>query len=226
MLALIACLPFWPLRRLSYRTFFGYRFGRGARISMLSLVDAKELVMDEGARIRGAFNLFLNLHELRMGAFATIGGPRLGGNRVRGTSNKRGYPRAALRLGPCAIVELEHYFDVCADVEIGANSVIGGLGTVFFTHTFHRPEFEPIVVGPDVYVGSHCRFQMGTAVPRGSVVGMGAVVTRPSDAAGALFGGVPARVIAEDARYDAAAALALRGRPYFDGSRVIHPKAG
>lgn len=224
-LALISAIPGWPLRKLFYRAFFGYRFGTNARIAMYSIVDAKKLTMAEGAKIRGAGNVMLNLHELDMGPFATIGGPRFGGNRIRGTANKPTYPPAALRIGPCAIIELDHYFDLCADIELGANVVVGGLGTVFFTHTFHRAEFEPIRIGRDVYIGSNARFQMGASVGDGCIVGMGAVVVKPTEATGALVGGVPAKVIAEDAEYDARAAFALRRRPYFDGERVIHPPA-
>lgn len=223
-LALISAVPGWPLRRVLYRLLFGYRFGRGARIAMYSIVDARTLTMAEGARIRGAGNVILSLRELDMGPYATMGGPRFGGNRVRGTANKPSYPPAALRIGPCAIVELDNYFDVCADIELGANVVIGGLGTVFFTHTFHRPEFEPIRIGRDVYVGSNCRFQMGASVADGCIVGMGAVVVKPIEAEGALVGGVPAKVIAEDAAYDAPAAFRLRRRPYFDGERVVMPE--
>jgi serine acetyltransferase len=66
---------------------------------------------------------------------------------------------------------------------------------------------------------------MGTSVGDGCIVGMGAVVVKPIEATGALIGGVPAKVIAENAEYDAPAAFALRRRPYFDGERVIHPPA-
>lgn len=222
-LALIGVLPGWPLRRALYSALFGYRFGKGARIAAFSLIDARKLTMAEGARIRGASNVILNLHELEMGAYATIGGPRFGGNRVRGTANKRSYPHATLRLGPCAIVELEHYFDVCADVEIGANTVIGGLRSVFFTHTFHEPEFRPIHIGRDCYVGSNCKFQMGVSVADGCAVGMGAVVVKSIETPGALAAGVPAKVVREDAGLDTRAAFALRRRPYFDGQRVIQP---
>lgn len=222
-LSLISAVPGWPVRRWLYRAFFGYRFGKGARIAMFSVVEAERLSMAEGARIRGVKNLLLNLHELDMGAYATIGGPRFGGNRVRGTAHKPGYPAAALRMGPCSIIEVEHYFDLCADIELGANVVVGGLGSVFFTHTFHRPEFEAIRIGDDVYVGSNCRFQMGTSIADGCVVGMGAVVVKPITTKGALVGGVPARVIAENADYDPAAAFALRRRPYFRDGRVDHP---
>lgn len=224
-LAIISAIPGWPLRAGLYRLFFGYRFGEGARISMLSIVDARRLTMAEGAKIRGAGNALLNLHELEMGPYATIGGPRFGGNRVRGTANKPSYPEAALRLGACSIVEIDHYFDVCADIELGPNVVVAGLGTVFFTHTFHRAEFEPIRIGRDVLIGSNCRFQMGTSVADGCVVGMGAVVVKPFESPGALLGGVPAKIVSEDAGYDAPAAFALRRRPYFDGERVVHPPA-
>ncbi len=226
LLTLISAVPGWPLRRLLYSTLFGYRFGKGARIAMLSVVDARQLDMAEGAKVRGAKNLLLNLHELTMGPYSRIGGPRLGGCRAVGTAHKPGYPHAALRLGPCSVIEMEHYFDVCADIEFGANVIVGGLGSYFFTHTFHRPEFMPIHIGNNVYVGTNCRFQMGSSVGDGCIVGMGAVVVRPIEATGALLGGVPAKVIAEDAEYDAPAAFVLRGSPYFDGERVVHPSAG
>lgn len=224
LLAIIGVLPGWPLRRALYRALFGYRFGKGARIAAFNVIDARTLTMAEGAKIRGAGNIVLNLHELDMGPYATIGGPRQGGNRVRGTANKPSYPHAALRVGPCAIVELEHYFDVCADIEIGANVVLGGLRSVFFTHTFHEPEFRPIRIGRDVYVGSNAKFQMGVSVADGCIVGLGAVVVKDIETPGALAAGVPAKVVREDAGYDPRAAFAMRRRPYFDGERVVMPE--
>ncbi len=226
ILTLVAALPGWPLRRLAYRALFGYRFGRGARIAWLNIIDARELELAQGAQIRGFGNVLLNLHRLEMGPYATIGGPRFGGNRVRGTGHKHGYPPATFRMGACSIVEIEHYLDLCADIDIGANTVIAGLGSTFFTHAFHEPEFRPIRIGRDVLVGSNARFQMGVSVADGCVIGIGAVVVRDIGTPGALAGGVPARVIREDAGYDAPSAFALRRRPYSapDGT-IVQPEA-
>lgn len=226
ILALIGALPGWPVRRVLYSALFGYRFGGGARIAWGNLVDARGLDMAEGAKIRGMGNVLLNLHELTMGPFATIGGPRFGGNKVRGTAHKKAYPCAAMRLGACAIIEVDHYFDLCADIDIGANTVIGGIRSVFFTHTFHEPEFRPIRLGRDIYVGSNCRFQMGVDVADGCIVGMGAVVVKSLEATGALVGGVPAKVLRDDAGYVAKDAFALRRRPYADmDGQVVEPAA-
>ncbi len=79
-LMLVAITPGWPLRRFLYRMLFGFKFGHGARVGMLNILDIRSLEMDEGASIRGIGNVFMSVHAVKMGPYSRIGSPRVGRN--------------------------------------------------------------------------------------------------------------------------------------------------
>jgi acetyltransferase-like isoleucine patch superfamily enzyme len=222
-LALIAITPGWPLRRFLYRTLFKFTFARGARVGMLNLLDIRSLTMEEGASIRGIGNVFMSVNRVEMAPYSRIGSPRVGLNLFRGTANKKTYPQSTLRLGPCTLVTLFHYFDLCGDITFGANCVVGGIRSVFFTHALYLPQFEPITIGDCVYIGSNCLFQMGVAIPSSCIIGMGSVVVKSIDEPDALVAGSPARVVRSSYGYDAKAAFALRSKPYYENGHVLMP---
>lgn len=222
-LALIAVTPLLPLRLFLYRRLFGFRIAQSAKIGMFNLLDVKKLQMAEHSQIRGIGNVFLNLHELEIQEYGRIGGPRVGGNLVRGTANKKSYPKTKLTLGKCSIIELFNYFDLCADISIGSNVVIGGLRSVFFTHTMFKENFEPISIADNVYIGSNCSFQMGTSIAADTVVGMGAVITKQIMEEDCFVAGVPAAIVKRNYGYDAKGAYQLRKLVYFDNNTFLSP---
>lgn len=222
-LMLVAITPGWPLRRLLYRRLFGFKIERAARIGMLNILDIRNLEMAEGATIQGVGNIFMSVHAVRMGPHSRIGSPRVGMNLFRGTANKKGYPPATLTLGPCTLVTLFHYFDLCGDITFGANCVVGGIRSVFFTHTLYLPQFESIVIGDRVYIGSNCLFQMGAAIASDSIVGLGSIVVSAIDEPDSLVVGSPARVARSNYGYDAKAAFALRGKRFWEDGSVVEP---
>ncbi len=222
-LVLVAITPGWPLRRFLYRTLFGFTIARGARIGMLNILDIRSLEMDEGASIRGIGNVFMSVHSVRMGPYSRIGSPRVGMNLFRGTANKPTYPTATLTLGPCSLVTLFHYFDLCGDITFGANCVVGGIRSVFFTHTLYMPQFEPITIGDRVYIGSNSLFQMGAGIASDSIVGLGSIVISNINEADALVAGSPARVVRSNYGYDAKSAFALRRKHFWENGVVVPP---
>jgi acetyltransferase-like isoleucine patch superfamily enzyme len=223
MLAFVSVVPFMGLRCALYRVFFGFKLARSAKIRMFSFLDTRQLVMKDHAEIRGFGNVFLGMYSVEMDEHSRIGAPRIGLNFFRGTANKGHLAPAGLRIGKCSVVELFHYFDVCGEVTIGNNVVIGGIRSVFFTHAFHKASYDPIVIKDNVYVGSNCLFQMGVTIPENCVVGLGSVVVKSIDRANSFVAGVPARVVKENSDFDMRAAMERRRRPYWDKDRIIIP---
>lgn len=224
VLVFIAFTPFRCIRRMLYRKLFGFSIASTASIDMFNILDIKKLTMESGSRIRGFGNIFLSVHNVEFAPYARIGGPRVGLNLFRGTSNKKTYPEATFRLGPCSIVELFHYFDLCANIEFGANVVVGGIRSAFFTHTLYKPAFQPITIMDNVYIGSNCLFQMNTSIPSQCVVGMGAVVVKEIDEENSLVGGSPAHVIRSSYGYSSKDAFRLRNLTYYDNGVFVFPK--
>ncbi len=223
LLVFISAVPFARLRNVLYRRLFGFEIARSARIGMFNLLDIEKLVMKDHAEIRGIGNVFMSMYRVEMDEYARIGAPRVGLNMFRGTANKRHIPSASFRMGKCSLIELFHYFDNCGDIVIGENTVIGGIKSVFFTHALYKDEYEPIVLGDNVYVGSNCLFQMGVTIPNKAVIGLGSVLVSPVEEEGAFIAGVPAKVIKRDAEFDMQAAMALRRKPYSVDGEIILP---
>jgi acetyltransferase-like isoleucine patch superfamily enzyme len=88
--------------------------------------------------------------------------------------------------------------DLRDDVMIAQGVIVqGGAHTHGFARTdipmVSQPgELRTVVIGPDVWIGAGARIL--TDVPQGTVVGAGAVVTRPGEPF-AILAGVPARTI-------------------------------
>ncbi len=219
----ISIIPFSKLRIFLYKKLFGFKIGKNAKIGMLNLLDIETLIMEDNTEIRGIGNIFLSMHKVEMKKYSRIGGPRLGMNFFRGTANKKDYPPSVLELGYCTVIELLHYFDLCGNIFIGDNTVIGGIKSVFFTHSIHKPEFDPIIIGDNVYVGSNCLFQMGTRIPDNSALGMGSVVINPIENENTLIAGVPAKVVKENFDYCAEKAFMLRKKVFYKNGKFIQP---
>lgn len=219
-LVLISIIPVERVRLMLYRKIFGFKLGRNVKISMFNLLDIQDLTMEDNARIRGCGNIFFHVRSVEMGEFSRIGGPSIGLNLFRGTSNKKGYPKSVLKLGHCTIIELFNYFDLCADIILGDNVVIGGIRSTFFTHSFMKSSFEPITVGDNCFIATNCIFQMGTTIAPNSVVGMGSVVTKKFDKENCLIAGVPADIVKESYECCIEDAFRLRKLPYFKEGKV------
>ena len=95
-------------------------------------------------------------------------------------------------------VSVLHYIEASGDVSIGANSIIAGRSSQFFTHGIRPDKLDdvsPIVIGDWCYVGSAARFLPGSGLADHCFLGMGAVVTRRFENGYMLLGGCPAKEI-------------------------------
>lgn len=183
-----------------YRAWFGYRIGRRVRIGW-SWIRVDRLAMGDGSRI-GHLNRIKDIPDVHLGEYAVIGHQNTfvgsiefthpDSLRTRGNTPK-------LVLGPHSSVTMQHYFDVNDACEVGAFTVVAGVGSIFFTHyldiTTSTQAVRPIHIGPYCMLGAGVRMVPGAAVAEGTVVGMGAVVTKAFVEKHVFIAGSPAAVI-------------------------------
>lgn len=208
VLAIIALFPS-VLKRPLYRLFFGYRIGKRVRLGV-SIIDADSCVIEDDVSI-GHLNVFMRIGSLNIGDHVRIGHLNIirGGDEVvlgryseiirMNEINSIPDPDVVNKIDPTfvlgdgSIVTTGHKIDFTDRVEIGKRSIIGGRNSSIWTH--NRQKTMPIKIGSFAYVGSEIRMAPGSAIPSRSIVGMGAVVTRPLSDENKLIGGVPAKVI-------------------------------
>lgn len=206
---LLALLPNL-LKQSIYRRVFGYRIGRGVRIGLTPFVGVRACSIGEGARI-GHLNIFLETERLEIGRHARVGHLNAfrGGRRVllgeyatvlRGNVfnsipdaecvNGR---RPELELGAGVTVTNGHWLDFTDAVTLGANTIVGGRGSSFWTH--NRQRTRPIRVGHHCYIGSDAKLAPGADVADGCIVAIGSVLQGGLGPAFSLVGGNPAQVV-------------------------------
>lgn len=91
-------------------------------------------------------------------------------------------------------------------IEVGDRVMIGAAALIYDSD-FHPLNAEdrsrlddskvataPVVIGPDVWIGARAMVLKGVTIGRGAIVAAGAVVTKDVPA-GAIVGGVPAKVV-------------------------------
>ena len=187
-------LPWW-IRRRAYSWLFRWRLHPASHIGF-SLISADVVVMAEGARI-GHFTVVRDLATLEVGAGSVIGN----WNWITAAPAFRGRAKSAgvLRVGPESAVTSRHYIDCSGGVEIGAFVTVAGVRSTIITHQINRANntqtISPVTIDDGSLISSNVKFTPGAAVPRGSVVGMGAVVVGRLNEPNTLYVGVPARAV-------------------------------
>jgi len=135
-----------------------------------SYIDVDNIIMANSCYI-GTGNIIKSLCSLEMRYGSRINR----WNQI--TSNKKF--NAKLLLGNNSSISLRHYFDVCANVSIGNNTIIAGHRSSFFTHSKGVYEIDyqkEIVIGEFCYIGSNVMLAPGSKVGHRCFVGMGSVV--------------------------------------------------
>jgi acetyltransferase-like isoleucine patch superfamily enzyme len=172
--------------KIYYYRLLGAKIGRCCYIG-LSIVDAGVLQMDDYTYI-GHFNLIWRLKTLTMGR----------GSRITMLNWITGARQGIFQLGANSSISIMHFIEASADIKIGANTIIAGRSSQFFTHGITPTNLDDqraIIISDWCYVGSAARFTPGSCISDHTFVGMGAVITKQIYENYVLIGGSPARVI-------------------------------
>lgn len=170
--------------RIALLRWRGAQIGKGCRIGMLTIIDAKQIVMGDNVQI-ASFNLIHRVVRLEMGC----------GSRMNGFNWITGARTGSFRLGHNSAITRLHFFEASGDILIGDNTIIAGRGSHFFTHgisSTNLDDVRSIEIGPWCYIGSTSRFVPASGVSRGTFVGLGAVVTKAFEDEFVLIAGNPA----------------------------------
>ena len=206
---IVAVLPSFvkvPLYRLIYR----FRIGKRVKIGFgVVFFGVKHCRIGDDVRI-GHLNLFLHVANLHIGSHTRIGHLNLfrGGERIQigpRTTIMRwnifnsilephavSEPEPILSLGAGVVITTGHWFDFTDRLTVGANTVVGGRNSSFWTHS--RQKTRTITIGADCYLGSELRVAPGVELAPSCIVALGAVLTGRYDHSHSLIGGNPAIV--------------------------------
>lgn len=167
----------------------GAKIGNNVRIGF-SIVSASNIVLGDNVRI-GHFNLIWRLNTLSLGNGAIV----LFGNWISGAG------RGDYLQGANSGVTRFHYFEASGNISIGANSIIAGRSSVFYTHGLSPNSLDlkrSISIGDWCYVGSNTKATPGAKLGHHIFVGMGSVLVKDfSEKSYITVGGVPARKISD-----------------------------
>lgn len=109
--------------------------------------------------------------------------------------------RGSLATGPHALVTSRHYIDCSGGVRIEQAGGFAGVRSTVLTHSINpqsmRQEASPLRVGVSSLLLSNVVVTAGSAVTDNCLVAAGAVVTGHLTVPGRLYGGVPAKEIAD-----------------------------
>jgi len=190
VLLLIALCPLQKIKRLLYGSLFRYDIAHDAYIGF-SYIDVDNLILETNARI-GHLNHISGIHTFTI----KKGGEIKWLNTIvvsRGLNVETSFI-----LGEQATLTREHFFDLSGSITIGKNTVIGGIQSQFWTHSFNikrQMRIDSICIGDHCFIGSAVRFSPGSEIPDRCVVGIASVVTKRFQSEGVLIAGVPARVV-------------------------------
>ncbi len=205
-LAMTALLP-GLLKRAAYRWLFGYHIGRNVRIGV-AMLDCQSLTIGDDTSI-GHGVVFWRCGEFRIGRHVAIGPLNLFRGGLRLTledyalilrlnvinaipdNDCTNEPDSTFHLGYGSVVTAEHRIDFTDRVRIGRRTTVGGRNSSIWTH--NRRAGVAVEIGDYCYIGSEIRMAPGARVPDCSIVGMGAVITKPLSEPYSLYVGVPAK---------------------------------
>lgn len=196
------CLP-WAIRRRMLCSFLGFKISSSAKIGF-SLVVAGDVDLDEDARI-GHLTLIKGLAELRLSRGGRIGNlnwitglPVVAGSKHFSHVEGRA---PCLTLGEQSAITNRHLIDCTDSVRIGAFSTLAGFGSQVLTHSIDlklgRQSSAPVVIADYCFVGTRSVLLPGAVLPPFSVLAAGAVLTERKDESWSVYGGVPARKVAD-----------------------------
>ncbi|MFA5203899.1 MAG: hypothetical protein WC708_05775 [Lentisphaeria bacterium] len=182
ILAAVSRLPHNRLRCLAY-AFLGLRHAEHLRIGWKTVISAPtQCHLGRNVEIGGNC-------VVACGRFEVGGGTRI-------LSDNQFIGNGTCVIGNNVRIIAEHYFDLAAGIHIGDNSWIAGRASQFWTHgTTREHTDQSICIGTGCYIASRVLFAPGAGVADGTLVALGAVVTRRFDEPHCVVAGCPAKII-------------------------------
>jgi acetyltransferase-like isoleucine patch superfamily enzyme len=197
MTVLLAPMPQRP-KRFAMGKLLGASIDRTAKIGF-SIVDSDRLDMGPGSRI-GHFTVLRGLRHAYLGPGATVGNfnwitaAPVFQSRSAGTDDD-----GCFSLGRESAVTSRHYVDCSGGVTIGEYTTMAGVRSTILSHQIDLSvgvqSTKTTCVGDYCFLSSNVCLTPGASIPDRSAVAMGAVVVGNLKETGALYGGVPARVL-------------------------------
>jgi acetyltransferase-like isoleucine patch superfamily enzyme len=186
------------LKRFVMGRLLGARIDRTARIG-LSIVDCDLLEMGPGSRI-GHFTVLRGLRHAHLGSEATVGNFNwITAAPIFQARSNGADGDGCFSLGRESAITSRHYVDCSGGVTIGEYTTVAGVRSTILSHQIDVREglqsTRSTHIGDNCLVSSNVCLTPGASVPDRSVIAMGAVVVGHLDMVGALYGGVPARVL-------------------------------
>jgi hypothetical protein len=171
-----------------------------ARIHPILLWHVGTLRVGEGAYV-GAGNAFRELLVVDLGERADIGQFNWFSGQAQYVRQDDPELAGTLVLEPRAAMTSRHYVDCSGGVRLEELSVIGGVRSTVLTHYADLHVWEqcgaPVVLRRGAITLTNCNVLAGTTIPPNSVLAAGATTAKPLTEPGKLYGGVPARVVAD-----------------------------
>lgn len=160
----------------------------GAHIGHLNIIKVNEFILEGGSI--GRMNIFKGCFDVAMLGGSWI----LNGNRF--TANEEVYQKVKLLLKSNAAIIANHIFDMTDNISIGEGSVVAGVGTQLWTHSFFvTPNVvtgirvdAPIVIGDFCYIGSRSVLLSGVDIADYVTVGAGSCVSKSLEQKGCYVG--------------------------------------
>ena len=175
-----------------------YRFGRKSRVGF-SLVITPKLHIEDGAMILNGnfirvtaikmrkdsiikcFNILKGNYQVCMDEKTVI---NKSNKIVNALCEKQ---VSSLVIGYNSIIGVNHFIDMTHNVVIGKNSILAGIGSQLWTHSFYHDkqgsgrirEEKAIEIGNNIYVGSRCIICPGVMIVDTISIGAGAVISKP-----------------------------------------------
>jgi acetyltransferase-like isoleucine patch superfamily enzyme len=189
---LVALLPSW-LKVFVLRA-RGAKIGKNCWIGF-SVIDASSITIGDNVRV-GHFNLLWRLRGLTLET----------GSAITMCNWITGARTGTFRVGRNSGITRFHFLEASAGIDIGANCIVAGRGSHFFTHGISSTNLDdkrPITIGDWCYIGSGSKFVPGTSIAAGTFVGMGSIVTKESSERFVMIAGAPATLKKQLAPTDA-----------------------